>query len=627
MDGKRYALIVAVALFVGFVALNLTANSWFRAARLDLTESRLYSLSDGTREILSPASLSEQIELKLFVSREAIAQAPDLQAYSARVREMLQSYAAAARGRIRFVEVDPEPFSEAEDEAVEAGIQAVPLREGGDPLYFGLVGSNAIDDKRAVPFFDIAREPFLEYELTRLIYELQSPEPNIVALISALPLDPSNPGQSAFAEELGRFARVERLPVDFSEIPADAGVLALIHPWPLTQAQQYAVDQFVLRKGRAFIALDPASMAAQQSGFNPLDPLAPTPTSSSLPALFAAWGVSMSQDVVLDGDNALDVQTQNAQGQPARAPQPLFFSIGPDGLAREDLMTAPLQRGINFGLAGALTYSEREGRSVTPLARTSGATMRMPAEQALMRPTPFDIMSTWTPAGRIETVAMRLSGPLQSAFVNGPPPEAALREGVQHLARSEAPVELVIVSDTDFLADDFYVDRERGASFADNGAFALNVIDILSGSQALVNLRARAQAARPMELVARMENEALMRIQQRQEALQQELADTEARLAELRGRGQASGYFAGDLGAELSPEERREIDRFTRRVTEVRQELRSVGRDLRANIDALKAVIVFVNMWLAPLLVAGAGLFIFWRRTRRVRAAAMKGRP
>jgi ABC-type uncharacterized transport system involved in gliding motility auxiliary subunit len=194
-----------------------------------------------------------------------------------------------------------------------------------------------------------------------------------------------------------------------------------------------------------------------------------------------------------------------------------------------------------------------------------------------------------------------------------PPPSATPSEP---LARSATPAELVIVADADFLDDGFYV-AGNGVPAADNGAFALNALDILSGSDALVSLRARAPSERRMEMVDAMERDAQRRIESRQEELQAELAETEQRLASLQERGRGSGFFSGDLGAELTSEERAEIDRFREQVVAVRSELRSVGRALRGDIDRLEALIVFINVWLAPLLVAGVGLYLFWRRQRR----------
>lgn len=647
MSARRYALLAAFALFVAFIASNLIANTWFRSWRLDLTENHLYSISRGTQQTLN--ELSEPVQLTLYYSRDAARTTPQLQTYAARVREMLQTFQARSGGKVRFAEVNVEPFTPAEDAASEAGIQAVRPFEGADPIYFGLTGANAINDTRTIPVFDPQREAFLEYELTRLIFELENPDRTRVALITSLPLDPpaaNDPaagaaGQSVFATELGRLLDVAKLAPDFTSIPDDADVLAIIHPGALTPRQLYAIDQFILRKGRAFIALDPASMMAMQSGgFDPFNPVAPVPTSSSLGPLLGAWGVTMPPTVVLDLEGALPVQVQDPRtGQAGQAPQPLFFQIPADQLDREDLMTAWLRRGVNFGLAGGLTYSERPGIEVLPLARTSGRTMRMPAEQAMMRPSPYEILNMWPPSGgRVENVALRLAGELETAFPEGrpveestpeagetpspeetesPPQPAAEEPQAPSLARSATPAQIVIIADSDFLADDFYVDPQSGGTAADNASFALNAIDVLGGSDALVSLRSRAPSQRRMTLVENMERDAQRRIESRQQELEADLQQTQARLEQLQARGRGSGFFAGDLGAELTPEEQQEVDRFREREGQIRTELRSLVRDLRGDIDRLQALTLFINVWLLPLLIAAGGLFLFWRRQRR----------
>ena len=629
MSARRFAFLAAFAFLLMFVAANVIANSWFRSWRLDLTQNHLYSLSSGTQTTLD--HLSDSVELKLFYSRDAAARAPELQAYAGRVREMLQTFAAHSHGHVRFTEVNVRPFTDQEDSAQQAGINPVRPDQNADPIYLGLTGANAIDDKRTIPFFDPGREAFLEYEVTRLIFELEHPDRTRVALITSLPIDPASAGgplgaqagQSTFTTEMGRLLDVRKLASDFTEIP-DADVLAVIHPWALSPAQLYAVDQYILRKGRAFIALDPASMAAAQAGanFNPMAPSTPPPTASTLEPLLSRWGVAMSPDVVLDLEGALPVQAQDPNGQTTQVPQPLFFAVPAAQMDRQDLMTAWLNRGVNFGLAGGLSVSPRDGLQSHPLARTSARTMHMPSAQALARPSPYEILQNWAPEGRVETIATRLSGVLLSAYPNGapegaPPPSP----GHPQLMRSARPAEVVIVADTDFLADDFYIDPQNGAAAADNASFALNAIDVLGGSDALVSLRSRAPSIRRMTMVDDMERDAQRLIRQRQEQLQGELEGTQARLAELQARGRGSGFFAGNLGAELTPEENAEMARFRAQVVEVRSQLRGVERDLRGGINALETWVMFINVWLAPMLVAAAGLVLFWRRQRRAQGA------
>lgn len=646
MTGRRFALIVAACLFAVFVASNILVNTWFKGARLDLTQNQLYSLSRGTRDIIR--DIAEPVELKFFFSRNAAAADPFTQAYGARVRELLETYAARSNGRVRFVEINPEPFTDAEEEAAQSGIEPLQARTGGDPLYFGLVGSNSVDDTRVIPFFTAEREPFLEYEITRLIYELDNPNLPKIGLITGLPMDPAlaqtpfgaQAGQSLFSTELGRLMDVETLDPTFSAIPDDVDVLAIIHPYPLSPEQLFAIDQFILAKGRAFIALDPASLVSLQGGFDPLMGPAMIPPASDLGPLLRAWGVQMAPEVVLDLGGAMPVLAAGPGGQQQQIPRPIFFRIDPPAIDREDLTTAWLQRGLVFGAAGAFDVADIEGVETTTLARTSVDTMRIPAAIAMTRPSPIELLQAWVPANQREIVALRLSGTLPSAYPNGPPDPLPPAEGeppptptpapgaapARALQRSATPAQIVLVADTDFLADDFYVAPDQsGATFADNGSFALNAIDILTGSDALVSLRSRAPSLRPMTVLQNLQSQAEQRIQQRYQELQAELQQTEAELARLQQRGQGSNYFRGDLGAELTPEETTELNRFTRRMGEIRQELRYIGRVLRADVDRLEGWVTFVNVWLMPLLVAGAGVFVFWRRQRRNRRSAGPG--
>ncbi|MBK6703231.1 MAG: hypothetical protein IPG56_05245 [Caulobacteraceae bacterium] len=252
-----------------------------------------------------------------------------------------------------------------------------------------------------------------------------------------------------------------------------------------------------------------------------------------------------------------------------------------------------------------------------------------------MRPSPMDIYNMWPASGgRVENIAVRVSGNLTTAFPNGAPPVDAAAtpetpageqpaapapaptEQAAALRTSTTPAQIVIVADTDFLADDFYVDPQSGGTAADNASFALNAIDVLGGSDALVSLRSRAPSERAMKLLTDMERDAQRRIESRQRELEADLQETRTRLDELQARGRGSGFFAGDLGAELTPEEQAEVDRYQAREGEIRTELRGLVRDLRGDIDRLQALVIFINVWLAPLLIAVAGLFLFWRRRR-----------
>ena len=182
-----YSALGVVAALLLAIGVNMLADRLLSAARIDLTQNQLYTLSPGTRQVLG--SLQDPITLRLFYSRKLGSEAPQFGAYAERVREMLREYVATSRGKLRLEVFDPEPFSEVEDRAVALGMQGVPIDQGGEQVYFGMAASNQVDEERTIPFFQPDRERFLEADLTRLIFELSNPAKPIIGVMSPLPLN------------------------------------------------------------------------------------------------------------------------------------------------------------------------------------------------------------------------------------------------------------------------------------------------------------------------------------------------------------------------------------------------------------------------------------------------------
>ena len=614
MTPRYYAWFMAAIFFAAFLAANSLVGVLTRGVRLDLTEDRLYTLSPGTRRVL--ADLAEPVDVTFFYSATAAAKYPSISAYAGRVREMLQSYAGRSNGMLRVHEVEPVRFTESEDQASAAGIAPASPEQGGEPIYLGLSGANAVDERASIPALAPSREGFLEYDLTRLISQLEAPRSLNVAVISSLPLDPiaardPQGGQPLFFRELARAANVSVLPGDFNGIPAQTSTLLVLQPWALSDVQLYAVDQFLLRNGRALIAVDPAAVGWDEGEASPFGPAPVVAPSANLKRLFDRWGLSLSEDVVVDGQNALNVEAPDAFGRRAVTPQPLYFRAPAAQMSRDDLITAGLTRQINFAAPGALAWTPTDGIVVTPLISSSPATMRVPAAFAFARPSPQEVIRGFSPSGKAETLAVRISGVLTSAFgATAPAP---------HIAKSQRPAQIVVVSDVDFLNNGFYVGEGR-APFADNGAFALNAIDLLSGSDALVSLRSRTPSQRPLTVIEDMRAGAAARLAETQARLRAELTESETKLGELQNRA-STGAFVGDLGAERSAREREEIERFRNAAVKARADLRATERDYRRDIDRLQGWVMAINIWLAPLLVAGFGMYMAWRRTRRAGVA------
>ncbi len=623
MRPRLYLPAASVLIALIFIAGNLVARHLLAPVRLDFTEHQLFTLSKGTKSTLK--GVTEPVEITLVYSRRTGQDYPAVSAYAARVRELLGAYEDISGGRVRVREIDPAPFSPAEDEALAAGISPIET-EGPDPLYFGLVGRNTIDDERVVPFLAPELETTLEYDLTRMIARLDDPEPPRIGILSSLPglSGPAGEGGYAVTAEIAKSFEIEQLSEAFQIIPPDIDVLFVAHPEGLTRRQLWLIDQFVLRKGRALFLLDPAPRTAGVSFTGGLGAVA------DFNPLLTAWGLTVSEDVVADAANALPVRVDLGNGRAEDLAHPLYIGVPASDMNRRDPVTADLARTVNFGAPGALQAPTlRAGTNFTPLISTGPAPSFIPAARAQKDMKPAEVLKLYASQPTPFTLAARFSGRLQTAFPSGAPRfEApadkdladALRAEADaapaHIPQSETDAEIILIADTDVLTDEFYIVPGRGVIVADNGAFILNALDALSGGGELSRLRSRAESQRPMERIEAMRANAESRYFRQQGELETRLASAQERLTQLQAIGTGDGAFAGDLEAALSPDERAELQQLRDDIVVLRGRLRDIERDYRRGIDQLESILKAINIWSGPLIVAIAGLVV-WRRQRR----------
>jgi ABC-type uncharacterized transport system involved in gliding motility auxiliary subunit len=287
-----------VVLGLLFIAAVVLSAALLRGLRLDLTENRLYTLSEGTRAIVE--RLEEPVQLTFYFSEHVTGDIPQLRTYANRVRELLEEIAAASRGKVRLEVIDPQPFSEEEDRATAFGLQAVPLGQGAGSLFFGLAGSNSTDGQMAIPFFQPDKEAFLEYDVAKLISGLSGEAKPVVGVISTLDIGPGfDPAARRVTEgvvvyeEMRNLFDVKRLEPNVTQIDDELQMLMLVHPKGLSADTLYAIDQFVLRGGRLLVFVDPhAEMEQAGQGTDPTQAMFES-KSSDLKELFAAWGCAV----------------------------------------------------------------------------------------------------------------------------------------------------------------------------------------------------------------------------------------------------------------------------------------------------------------------------------------------
>ena len=620
------ALLALAVLFLGVVMLS---NLGLRGMRLDLTQNHLYTLSPGTRQVL--AGLKEPVNLYFYFSREAAEkQSPLIMPYANRVREFLEEITARSGGKIRLQVIDPQPFSDDEDHAAEAGLQSLQTNEaGGEPLYFGLAGTNSTDGRSVIPSFQPDREEFLEYDVAKLIQELGTPKKPVIGLLSSIGLQGQfNPQTGQMGEpwpiytQLQQLFTVRNLNPDLDHIDKDVDVLMLVHPKQLAPKTLYAIDQFVMRGGRMLLMVDPDA-GADLSGQNPSNPMAAAMAnhSSDLEPLLAAWGIDYDPTKVI-GDLGLGLEVRtNASSGPVR-------HIGILGLRRanmnpKDVVTASLEQ-INMSTVGSL--SQRAGAKTTfePLLTSSTSAEPLPAQRYNALIDPSTLRDGFKSTGTRYTLAARITGPVDSAYPNGPPPDQKPVAGppLAHLAKSSTPANIVVIADTDFLMDYLWVQQRElfgqriAQAFANNGDLIANILDNLSGSSALISIRGRASFSRPFERVDALKRQADDRLRAKALELQSELQQTESKLTELQSKRNDQTSIM------LSPEQEAELKRFTAEKTRVRKELRETQRGLDVDINRLGTELKVINIGIAPLAVAIAGFFILSMRRRRRTASS-----
>ncbi len=636
-------ILAALALF--FV-VNIFSNLAFRSLRFDLTENNLFTLSEGTKNILS--GLDEPIDLTLYVSKKLATTLPGISSYTLRVEELLEEFERRSNGKIDLTVIDPEPFSEEEDRAVAAGLQAVPVNDGASTFYFGLVGTNSTDKEEIIPFFSPEREEFLEYDLAKLIYTLATPKQPIVGVMSSLSQmfgAHANPFQGGRApawvvmEQIEQLFEVRRLDTDVSEIPEDIDVLMLVHPKKLPDKTLYAIDQFVLRGGRALVFVDPYAEVDQPPGASPIT-AAPGAKRSDLAKLFDKWGIRLTQKVVGDLASARKVQI-NQSGRPMIVDYPVWIEIDPALYDSNEIITANLGQ-LAFATAGHIETVGEHKDNVKPIVRSSADSMLVDTSKLGFLANPQDILRDFRPEGAY-TLAARISGIVESAFPDGPPEaddetgdtedggenqEPSESETPAHLAKSKEPVNVIVVADVDMLHDQFWVQVQNflgsrlAIPTAANGTFVANALDNLTGSNDLISVRNRGSFSRPFIKVRQLQLEAEQKFLAKEQELRNKLRETERKLRDLQSQ-------KGDSNAlVLSPEQRAEIERFRAQRVKIRKELRNVQHELKKNIDSLESWIKVINIIIVPLLVALAGVALLWRRNKRrneVRSATATG--
>ncbi len=592
-------LAAIVLLFLGAVLVN---NVMFDNVRVDLTENNVYSISDGTRQLLS--KIDEPVNLYFFFSNKNSEGIPQLRNYAARVQSILEEYERAGNGMINLTVINPESFSEEEDRATELGLTAASVGMMGDTVYFGLAGSNSVDDTRIIPFFDPQQEAILEYDISRMIYQLANPKPIRVTMITSLQMEGGyNSMQGrvdppwALFQQLNQLYEVTKVLPSEREFPAETDVLLLLHPKSMTEELYYAVDQYALNGGKVVAFVDPFAESAMRSMGGGV-----RVSSSELNKLLSTWGVAFDpSQVVLDAQNGIDVRLP--EGGVGR-------HMGYIGLTREnidldDVVTAGFES-INTASMGAIQPTTNATTRFMPILYSSPHASLVSTSDYLSKSRqPTELAKLFVDKGESLVLGARVTGKAFSAY------EEAI-EGMDAAAHKTETddLQLIVVTDSDMFVDRFWINQQSFYGnvmvqpFADNGDLVTNAIENLGGSSELVDIRGRGQYTRPFDVVRDLTVQAEAKFRDKEQELKARLEQTEKKLKELQG---SAGTGANLV---LSPEQEKLVENFMSERVAIRKQLREVQHQLSKDIESLGSVLKFINIALTPILLTLILVFI-----------------
>jgi len=604
-----YSAVGLVALLLVLVAVNFLVSRV--PARVDLTDGDLYTLSPGTRKILR--GLQSPVKVKLYVSQgESVP--VQLRGFAQRVEDTVREFKQAAGSNLVVERYNPKPDSEEEDAAQLDGIEPQQLYTG-EQFYLGIAVSQ-LDRKQAIPTVSPQRERLLEYDLIRAIARVGNPERPKIGLMAGLPVlgEKFNPftRQSSepwvLANELKREFEVKEVPISAKEIDKDINVLLLIHPRDAQPQTEYALDQFVLRGGKLIAFVDPYAYFDQ----NPTMPgVPPEPSSSTLPTLFKAWGLTMDPGKVVS-----DVVFGSGGGQRYT---PTVLSLNRTAFSRDDIVTGQIET-LLYAFGGAFDVKPQEGLRVTELLKSSPNSMLVDNMNATK--SGDEATKAFKPSGKSMPLALRLTGKFTTAFPEGLKENDKPVPNTPALRESGADNSIILVADVDLLADGAAVDVQevfgRRIVVPSNGnlAFAMGMVEQFAAGDEFISLRSRTGAFRPLTVVRELEAEAQKQYFGKIQALEEEVQKTTAKLQEL----QKSQGPAGKSGQLLSPEQQAELERFRKTVAEARLQLKEVRKNLRQDAESLVFWTKVANIVLMPLLVALVGLLVAFVGGRRRKA-------
>ena len=591
-----------------FIAVNIISEKIFSNQHIDLTNNNIYTISEGTRITLK--SLDEQIRIKLYYSEEQANGYPNMQAYAVRVKNLLKQYAKIAGEKIELEFVNTRPYTKEEDFALSYGLRPMQIDADGTKLFFGIVVSNSVDDNKVITFLSPNRAAFLEYDITNMVYNLSRNERPVVGVMSWLPMrfgmvkGSQPPKQWAILEQMEKFFEVKYLDNSKTQhIDDDVEILMVVHPAGVGNQQQYAIDQFVMRGGKLLVFVDSFIESPN-----------PTTPSSNLSKLFDKWGIKVAESkVVADKANAVRIPSSHPESSLLNDVAKLSWlelsakNINDDNIITNNLskirMLSPTHISLNKNAKKSNDYE------FVPLIITSKNSMLYDNKRFINGELAPSLAYSFAADDKEYILAASYKSSLKSAFPRD----------IRHASyrkKTDSPANIIIVGDTDMLENQIWTSKQQkyGQDIyeitSDNGSLVINILDYLSGSDALISLRSRSQLDEPLKHIMKLKQDAETKFRKEEQRLRRELRSTESRLNKLRQTMNTNNSML------LDDSRQAEIQSFRDKMLKTRENLRDTRFDLREDINSLVFKLKWLNIGIIPIILILLSLIIPYKKAK-----------
>ena len=477
-----------------FLAFNLVWAPKLPTVRWDFSEEKIHTLSPAAQQLL--LSLESPLDLYYFNTLNAPQKSQALERYGRRVEDVLKAFEKAANGLINLHIINPAPFSE---DAYKARLFGLDDTQG----FLGLIGTRTGQGAQRIEAFRPEHESLLEYEISHLIYKLGQPERATIGLLSGLALDKSASELLGLIRE--QFNVVE-LAANIAQVPSSIATLIVVQPHALPERALYAIEQSVLKGTQLMMFLDPVSEMGADA----------VPANARMEGLLNAWGIQMPADKLLV-DNLYASSATPGPGMP-RVLHPARLHLPSQAMTPTDVSAWGLDA-VMVSSSGALSLAPKSRSLLTPLLLSSRQSALLDAKRFGSATTFDSLIDETATSGQRHVIAARVEGPAYSAFPDG------LKGQPPGLQKAEL-IQMVVVADTDLLADT--VSHARNG----NAQFVLNTLDNLAAPEALQRIRSRVMR-QPLHRLEHMRDEAAQAYRKNTLELQRRLEQTEQAWREL----------------------------------------------------------------------------------------------